>query len=104
MTFAAAALFAAEDAQFDPDTVSPGAVGFLMTGLLAVAVILLGVNLVRRLRRSQYRAEIREELEAELAARDAEEVRETGEARGADGGSPDAGPQGRPETGDEPRS
>ena len=59
-----------EDEPFNPDIVSPGVVGFILTGALAVAVILLGVNLVRRLRRNAYRHEVREEIEAELSAED----------------------------------
>lgn len=57
----------AEETEFDPNVVSPGFTGFIMTGVLAFAIILLGVSLVRRLRRNAYRAEIREALEAELA-------------------------------------
>ena len=59
----------AESAEFDPDIVSPGFVGFALTGLLAVAVILLGVNLVRRLRRNAYRHDIRDEIAQELDER-----------------------------------
>ena len=67
-----AAIVVAEDTHFDPDSVTPGPWGFIFTAAVAVAVLLLGFNLVRRLRRSQYRHEIRAELEAELAARDGE--------------------------------
>lgn len=63
-----AAAWLAEEAEFDPDTVTPGFVGFILTGALAVAVIFLGINLVRRLRRNAYRHDIRDEIEAELAA------------------------------------
>lgn len=55
---------------FDPNTVTPGVVGFIVIFLLAVATLLLGVDVVRRIRRTTYRAEIKERLEAELAARD----------------------------------
>lgn len=61
---------AAEDTEFDPASVTPGVVGFVVTAVFALAVILLGTDLVRRVRRSQYRAEIAEELQAELAERD----------------------------------
>ena len=61
---------AAEDTEFDPASITPGVVGFVVTAVFALAVILLGTDLVRRVRRSQYRAEIAEELQAELAERD----------------------------------
>lgn len=60
-------LIAAEETEFDPDQVTPGAAGFIVTGIFALAVILLGLDLGRRLRRSRYRAEIREDLEREAA-------------------------------------
>lgn len=63
-----AAAWLAEEAEFNPDTVTPGFVGFILTGGLAIAVIFLGINLVRRLRRNAYRHDIRDEIEAELSA------------------------------------
>ena len=71
-TLVAMIAFAAEeDAQFDPASVSPGVVGFAVTALFALAIIFLGFDLVRRLRRSKYRHEIGEVLAAEVAERDA---------------------------------
>lgn len=68
-TLAVAASFAAVLAEdLKPD--SPGAVppiAFAVTALFAIAVILLGLDLVRRIRRSQFKDEIRENLAAELA-------------------------------------
>lgn len=58
---------AEEKGDLDPDTVSPGIAGFFAVALLAVAIILLGFNLVKRLRRNAYRAEIREDIANELA-------------------------------------
>jgi hypothetical protein len=43
-------------------------VGFAVTFLLAVAVVLLVLDMVRRIRRVRYRAEIAEKLDAEQAA------------------------------------
>ncbi|MHA3723997.1 hypothetical protein ACXR2T_08975 [Leucobacter sp. HY1910] len=63
--------------EFNPDKVSPGIEGFLMTGLLALAVIGLGFLLVRTLRTNAYRQDVREQIEAELA--------EQAEAAGSDG-------------------
>ena len=78
---------AAEEAEFDPNTVSPGVIGFVVTALLGLAVIFLGFDLVRRLRRSRYRHEIGEALAAEIAERDAA----AGDAADAEG--PDAPPR-----------
>ena len=58
----------AEEAEFDPDTVSPGVAGFIAFAALGIGIILLGSNLVGRLRRNSYRAEVREQIEQELAA------------------------------------
>ncbi|HZK59780.1 MAG TPA: hypothetical protein VFC59_07970 [Cryobacterium sp.] len=57
--------------EFDPTTVTPTPLGFLAIFLVAVATILLGFDMVRRVRRTTYRAQIAEKLEAEVAARDA---------------------------------
>ncbi len=53
---------------FDPNTVTPGVVGFVATFALVVAVVLLVVDMVRRTRRVNYRAAINEQLDAEEAA------------------------------------
>lgn len=51
-----------------PDAlVTPQPVGFFATLFVAIAVALLGLDLVRRIRRINYRAQIRERLEAEAA-------------------------------------
>lgn len=50
---------------FNPDTVTPGLVGFGITFLIAVAVVLLVFDMVRRIRRVRYRDEIRQKLDAE---------------------------------------
>lgn len=96
VTSAAALLRFAEDEQaFNPDIVSPGVAGFVVTALIALAVILLGTDLVRRLRRGRYREEIRQSLQAELDERDAAE-------RAARGDAPvDAAPEA--DLGDPPR-
>lgn len=65
--------------EFDPDLVTPGVVGFVATFLVIVAVVLLILDMVRRIRRVNYRAEVRqqlevERLEAEFAASDGEGV------------------------------
>ena len=55
---------------FDPNTVTPGPIGFAAIFLVAAATTLLGFDLVRRIRRTTYRAEIGQRLEAEIAVRD----------------------------------
>ncbi|MET3768926.1 flagellar biosynthesis/type III secretory pathway M-ring protein FliF/YscJ [Marisediminicola sp. UYEF4] len=73
----------AEREQFDPNTVTPGVIGFLATFGLALAVVLLAFDMVRRVRRTRYRAEIGEQLDAEEA-----EARAIARAE-ADGGTDD---------------
>jgi len=50
------------------DLVTPGVWGFVITAFIMIAVILLILDMVRRLRRLNYRAEIRQRLEDEAAA------------------------------------
>lgn len=73
----------------DPDLVTPGVVGFLATALLAVAVIFLILDMMRRIRRGRVRADIQEELDAE-AEQDAQEARGA-EATETDAADADAG-------------
>lgn len=54
---------------FDQNSVTPTWVGFAATFGVAAVVVVLCIDLVRRVRRVRYRGEIREQLEAE---RDAE--------------------------------
>ena len=53
------------------DAVTPGVVGFTVTFLIAVAAVLLILDMTRRIRRVRYRAEIAQKLDAEQ--RDAED-------------------------------
>lgn len=50
----------------DPNLVTPGVIGFVVTLLIAVATVLLIIDMNRRIRRTRYRAEVRELLDAEL--------------------------------------
>lgn len=75
-------------AEFDPNTVSPGPVGFVAIFFVAVAVLLLMVDMTRRIRRTRYREEIRGRLEAEKL--EADLARDAAPERGART-SPDAG-------------
>lgn len=71
----------------DEEDITPGVVGFVVTFLIAVAALLLILDMSRRIRRTNQRAQVREQLEAEL--RDAELAAADGEA--VDGGSPETG-------------
>ena len=52
---------------FDADTVTPGVWGFVLTIAVILAVVVLIVDMVRRIRRVNYRAQVREQLAAEEA-------------------------------------
>jgi hypothetical protein len=85
-------------AEFDPNTVSPGPLGFIAIFFVAVVVLLLMVDMNRRIRRTRYREEIRarlesEKLEAELARYSAPERA----PRGTDGPAAVAGDDVAPE-------
>ena len=54
--------------QFDPVTVTPGWVGFVITFLIAIVTVALILDMTRRVRRVRYRAEVREMLDAEEAS------------------------------------
>lgn len=56
---------------FDPNQVTPGVIGFTMTAIIAVVVILLLWDFNRRVRRINDRADVKERIEAELAAGEA---------------------------------
>ena len=56
----------------DPNVVTPGVWGFVITFGIVVAVVLLVVDMVRRTRRVNYRAEVTARLDAEEAAEAAE--------------------------------
>lgn len=71
-------LTATPSPEFDPNTVTPGPAGFVAIALVAVAAVLLAIDMARRVRRNTYRAEIQERLQAELAARNAEEAEGAG--------------------------
>lgn len=49
-----------------PDEVTPGWVGFAITAVFMVIVIVLIFDMVRRMRRVRYREEARERIAAEL--------------------------------------
>lgn len=74
----------------DVNLITPGVVGFAVTFVIAVATVLLLVDMTRRVRKVRYRGEVREQLAIEqaeqaLAAADAEP-----------GSRPGVSPSGRP--------
>ena len=56
------------DEGFDPNSVTPGVVGFVFTFVFAVVVIMLVISMGRRARRVIHRAAVNERLDAEEAA------------------------------------
>ncbi|WP_082487460.1 hypothetical protein [Leifsonia sp. Root112D2] len=72
----------------NPDAVTPGAWGFAIFAFVAILVIVLAFDLVRRIRRVRYREEIAQKLDAEQG-----EPAERGQQaeRGDQGAGPSAG-------------
>lgn len=54
-----------------PELVTPGPAGFLVIALIAVALVFLAGDMLRRVRRARYRADANELLDAEQAAAEA---------------------------------
>jgi hypothetical protein len=55
--------------EFDETLITPGPLGFLFMFIIAVAALLLILDMVRRIRRVRYREEVRAEIADEQAAR-----------------------------------
>lgn len=82
-----------EEPDFDPNSVTPGVIGFFAILLIAVAVVLLMIDMSRRVRRNRYRGEVREKLAAEAA-----EASQTAEGEASDLGSGATADAEEPET------
>jgi hypothetical protein len=52
----------------DPNLVTPGVVGFIITFAIAIITVLLVLDMVRRIRRVRYRAAVQNEIAAEIDA------------------------------------
>ena len=52
----------------DENAVTPGVIGFVATAFIAVAAVLLIIDMNRRVRRVRYRAEAQEKIAAEQEA------------------------------------
>lgn len=84
MIIATSTVLAMAEEEIQAATVPP--ITFVVTAIIGIAIILLGFDLVRRVRRAQYRAEIQQSLEAEIAERDSTVSADgglTGEVQGA---------------------
>jgi hypothetical protein len=68
LIFVASVLRLDETTTPDADSVTPGTVGFIVTFLVAVAVVLLIIDMVRRIRRVNYREAVKEKIREEEAA------------------------------------
>lgn len=79
----------------DPTLVTPGPVGFVVIAVLALAVVALVWDMMRRIRRGRVRADINEELEAEEQAAEATRATDVDDqsidAGAADDTAPDDG-------------
>jgi hypothetical protein len=74
----------------DPNSISPGLIGFLATFAVVIAAVLLFINMSRRLRRMKYREE--RDAAAERAAQEQTDQRAGLDGRPDDGdGNPGAG-------------
>ncbi len=71
---------------FDPNSVTPGWIGFVVTALIVVVSLGLIADMVRRMRRLRYRAE----AQAKIAAEQAEQSAAAAEATETDDESTDA--------------
>lgn len=78
----------------DPELVTPGPWGFVAIAFIALAVVLLVWDMMRRIRRARIRSEVDEQLDTEeAAAREAEAVGSDGAGETEpDGEDPVRGP------------
>lgn len=56
--------------EVDPNSVTPGVVGFVVTLVVGLGVLFLIIDMVRRIRRVRYRAMVNEQLDAEATQAD----------------------------------
>jgi hypothetical protein len=58
--------------EVDPNLVTPGVAGFIATFVVGIGVLLLLLDMNRRMRRNRYRAEISQRLDEESSSPDSE--------------------------------
>jgi hypothetical protein len=66
----------------DENLITPGVIGFAITAFVAIATVLLMVDMTRRMRRLRYREEIRQKIAAEGTAQEGTAQEGTGEEGG----------------------
>jgi capsular polysaccharide biosynthesis protein len=59
--------------EVDPNLVTPGVVGFIATFVVGIGVLLLLLDMNRRMRRNRYRAEIAQKLDQEANPKDSKQ-------------------------------
>jgi capsular polysaccharide biosynthesis protein len=59
--------------EVDPNLVTPGAVGFIATLVVGLGVLLIALDMSRRIRRNRYRGEITERLDRETTPEGSEQ-------------------------------
>jgi hypothetical protein len=74
----------------DPNLISPGIAGFAVTAFVAVATVLLIIDMTRRIRRVRYRAEVRERLESEKLDAELQALAQGGDAAPKADSAPEA--------------
>lgn len=89
-----ALLAVAAEEEFDPNDVTPGVEGFVITFIVMAVVVLLVLDMVRRIRRVNYRAEAQARLDAEERAAAAGEA---GDGDGVAGAAASDVPPSKPE-------
>ncbi|GEK80066.1 hypothetical protein [Agrococcus baldri] len=75
-----------EELPYDPNQVTPGVIGFAVTALVAIVVMLLMWDFNRRVRRINDREEARERLQAEMAESQRGQAAAVEGSEDADGG------------------
>ncbi|MEF2978270.1 hypothetical protein [Subtercola sp. YIM 133946] len=70
------------DPTYNPDTVTPGIIGFIITLGVALGAVVLIIDMVRRIRRINLRQQAKEKVDAEVAAAAAAAARPGGKGRG----------------------
>lgn len=65
-------ILTAEPLPFDPNQVTPGVIGFAVTAIVAIVIMLLMYDFNRRVRRINDRADVKARIDAEVAAREGE--------------------------------
>ncbi|MFM6967652.1 MAG: hypothetical protein ACKOWN_01805 [Microbacteriaceae bacterium] len=53
--------------KIDPNGVTPGVIGFIITAVVAIVSLVLILDMVRRMRRLRYREEAKHNVDAEVA-------------------------------------